>query len=483
MSRRIIVTLAVCFVLGISLAVVAQQQKDGSWKSVNDAINKGLPKTAIASLEKIEEQALKEKKYAEAVKAIGMRVAMEGVIQGSKPEEKITRMRAEIASAPEEMRPMLEAIVANWFWHYLQQNRWRFMQRTQTAEAPSDDFTTWDLPRILAEIDREFNTVLDSSDQLKKIPVSQYDILLEKGNVSDAYRPTLYDFVANNALEFYSSGEQVASRAQDAFDLSAESPIFNKAEDFIAWQPESSDDESLTLRAITLYQELLRFHQEDDDPTAFLDVDLARLVFGYNTAFGEEKAARYKAALRRFINEHRSNPTAALASHALAEVVYAEDDYVEARRIAQEGLSRHPDSVGGRRCYNLIQQVEAKSSRVVIERVWNEPGSAIEVHYRNVTKIYFRLVKFDFQEFVDSSRWQVEALNDQQRRQLLSQRPVRQWSADLPATEDFRERVETLPAVDDLASGSYFLIASHDPAFAEQDNQVSFRQEYASLLK
>ncbi|MEE2937350.1 MAG: alpha-2-macroglobulin family protein [Planctomycetota bacterium] len=482
MSRRIILTLAVCFVLGISLAVVAQQQKEGSWKAVNDAINKGLPKTAIASLEKIEEQALTEKKYAEAVKAIGMRVAMEGVIQGNKPAEKITRMRAEIETAPEEMRPMLEAIVANWFWNYLQQNRWRFMQRTQIAEAPGDDFTTWDLPRILAEIDREFKTVLESSVQLKQIPVSQYDILLEKGNVPDAYRPTLYDFVANNALEFYTSGEQVASRAQDAFDLSAESPIFSKAEDFIAWQPDSRDEESLTLRAILLYQELLRFHQDDEDPTAFLDVDLARLAFGYNTAFGEEKAARYQAALRRFINEHRSSPTAAIASHALAQIVYAEDDFVGARRIAQEGLTRHPDSVGGRRCYNLIQQIEAKSSRVVIERVWNEPGSPIEVHYRNVTKIYFRLVKFDFQEFVDSGRWQVEALNDQQRRQLLSQRPLREWSADLPATEDFRERVETLPAVDDLASGSYFLVASHDPAFIEKDNQVSFSEVWQSNL-
>ena len=54
------------------------------------------------------------------------------------------------------MKPIMQAILANWYWHYFQQNRWRFMRRTATAEPPSDDFTTWDLPRILARIDEQF---------------------------------------------------------------------------------------------------------------------------------------------------------------------------------------------------------------------------------------------------------------------------------------------------------------------------------------
>ncbi len=482
MSRRLIYTLAACFAFGLVLVLAAQQQEEGSWQAVNDALGNGLPQTAIANLQKIEERALEEKQYAEAIKAIAMKVALEGNIQGNKPEEKITRMRAEIAEAPQEMRPVMEAIVANWFWHYLQQNRWRFMQRTQTAAPPSDDFTTWDLPRLLAEIDRQFDKVFESSDTLKAIPIEQYDALLEKGNAPDSYRPTLFDFIANNALEFYASGEQVASRAQDAFDLSADSPIFSPVADFLAWSPESTDEDSLTLRAIDLYQQLLRFHRDDDDPSALLDSDLARLSFGYNSAFGEEKGARYKAALQRFAEEHASNPISARAIHARAQLVFEEGDYVEARNIAQQGFSRHPDTVGGRRCFNLIQQIEAKDSNVVTERVWNDPRPMIDVRYRNVTKIYFRLVPFDFNEFSRSGRWQPEQLDDQQQRQLLARRPVLEWNADLPATEDFKERVESLPAPDDLASGSYFLIASHEPSFNEADNHVSFTEVWESNL-
>ena len=75
---------------------------DAQWQKVEDAIKKGLPKTAITNLEPIIQGALKEKAYAEAVKAIGEKIALEGNIQGNKPEEKITRLEAEMAKAPEK---------------------------------------------------------------------------------------------------------------------------------------------------------------------------------------------------------------------------------------------------------------------------------------------------------------------------------------------------------------------------------------------
>ena len=119
-----------------------------AWKEVDDAIQKGLPKTAIEKLDPIIRDALRDRAYPEAVKAIARKIVLEGNIQGNKPEEKITRMEAEMARAPQEIKPVLQTILAHWYWHYFQQNRWRFMQRTQTAQAPGVDFTTWDLPRL-----------------------------------------------------------------------------------------------------------------------------------------------------------------------------------------------------------------------------------------------------------------------------------------------------------------------------------------------
>ncbi len=175
---------SIVFALLFSCAAVAGP-RDGQWKKVDEAIKKGLPKTAIEQLEPIITGAIKDKAYAEAIKAIGKKIALEGNIQGNKPEEKITRMQAEIAKAPDEMKPVMEAILANWYWHYFQQNRWRFMQRTRPRpKPPGEDFTTWDLPRIFAEIDKQFAKALADEKMLKATPVADYDDLLEKVPIS-----------------------------------------------------------------------------------------------------------------------------------------------------------------------------------------------------------------------------------------------------------------------------------------------------------
>src|SRR3974377_534665 len=122
--------------------------RDAQWKQVGGATAKGLPRTAITNLEPIIQGALKDRAYAEAVKAIGEKIALEGNIQGNKPEEKITRLQAEIAKAPGEIVPVMDTLLAEWYWHYYLQNKWRFMQRTAPAEQPGKDFTTWDLPRL-----------------------------------------------------------------------------------------------------------------------------------------------------------------------------------------------------------------------------------------------------------------------------------------------------------------------------------------------
>jgi len=234
--------------------------RDEAWRTVDDAVKKGLPKTAITNLEPIITAALKEKAYPEAAKAIARKIALEGTIQGNKPEERIVRLEAEMAKAPKEMTPVLETVLAEWYWRYFQQNRYRFMQRTAvaqmppsvnnpsgirptgtfagpaaTAQAPSDDFTTWDLPRLFAEIDKHFQASLAAEQILKATPIGAWDDLIERGTMPDSNRPTLYDFIAHEALEFYTSGEQAAAKPEDAFELSADGPIFRSVPELLEW--------------------------------------------------------------------------------------------------------------------------------------------------------------------------------------------------------------------------------------------------------
>ncbi|MEO8429430.1 MAG: hypothetical protein ABI651_20245, partial [Verrucomicrobiota bacterium] len=106
--------------LGFYLTAVCGWGADRTarWKEVDDAVKKGLPKSAISALEPIIKEALAEKAYAEAVNAIARKIVLESNIQGNKPEEKITRLQSVIATAPKEIAPILDTILAQWYWHY-----------------------------------------------------------------------------------------------------------------------------------------------------------------------------------------------------------------------------------------------------------------------------------------------------------------------------------------------------------------------------
>jgi hypothetical protein len=470
------------FLFVFSALYILASPPDGPWEKVQDAIRKGLPKTAIAELEPVIQQAMKEKAYSEAVKAIGLRIALEGNIQGNKPEEKITRMQAEVAKAPEEMKPVMETILANWYWHYFQQNRWRFLQRTQTAAAPSEDFTTWDLPRILAEIDNQFTKALSHEKWLKATPVSEYGVLLQAGSVPDVYRPTMFDFLVHNALEFYCSGEQGAARAEDSFEINADSPIFAPCDDFLKWQPTTTNTGSPMLKALHLYQEILAFHRDDKTKTALADADLSRLSFGYNHAVGEGKDLHFKDALKRFVEEWSQHEISARALGAWAGVLQREQALVEARRLAERGLKAFPDTAGGSMCFNIIRQIDAKSASIQTERVWNAPLPTIDITYRNITKVYFRAVSLDFEADLKSQRWGLNNYDGHRYRFLLGRTPILTWSAELPATVDYKERTEHTSAPNGLKPGFYFIFASHDPSFKENDNLVSVAPVWVSHL-
>lgn len=488
MSKRIVLILVVLGLAAGTTCSLHAAPRDALWKAVEEAVQKGLPKTAITNLDLIIPAAIKDKAHGEAAKAIARKIVLEGSIQGNKAEEKIMRMEAEIAKAPKEIVPLLDAIAANWYWHYFQNNRWRFMQRTQTAQAPGKDFTTWDLPRLFAEIDKQFSKALAGADTLKKTPIATFDELLEKGTVPDTYRPTVYDFIAHEALKFYTSGEQAAAKSEDAFELFADKPVygivplFGTAEEFIAGKIERRGDESAAEKALFLFRDLLLFHRNDRDPSAFVDANLARLAWANNAAFGEDKSARYKAALRTFVDKWADHETSALALSYWARVIQGEGDLVEARRLAQRGANAHRNSVGGRMCRNLVSEIEAKSASIATERVWNAPWPTVSVHYRNLTNVYFRAVAYDWNAFLDKRRNRPEYLSDSERRELLSKAPALSWSTNLLPTPDFKERAEELPAPATLKPGFYFLIASHDKDFSDTDNQVTFTDIWVSDL-
>ena len=457
------------------------QDRPTLWQQIAQAKKDKLPKTEMKLLEAVYLSAVADKSYPEAVKAMCQKITVEASINQPAAPFAIKELIKRADEVPDELKPITNAILANWFHDYFRRNRWRFAQRSQTAGTVSDDFETWDLRRILQEIDGAFTKALAAKEALKTIPIGDYDQLLKKGSVDDTHRPTVFDFVANEAIEFYSLDEQIIRR-QGAFDLLADSPVLSGVDEFVAWKPRSEDSESYMLRAVALYQELLSFHKGDEDPTALLDTDLNRLAFANQHASGDEKKARYRASLKRFAQQHAKHALSSRALSMLADSHFSDSEFGLAHQYATTGGKRFPDTYGGKRCLDIIEQVEHPQILVGVENVWNAAKPQFSVQYRNLDRIHFRLVKFDYQAWKFGNYTSPANLDAQLRKRITSLPAVKAWSVDMQPVENFKAREQELDAPLDIAVGSYLLLASSRPDFAAKDNFLKVQHIWKSDL-
>ena len=116
----------------------------------------------------------------------------------------INDFKTEIAQSEFPTTNILESLLANLYWQYFQENRHTFYNRTKTEEkVDTVDFRTWDLQTLFEEIHLHFKNSLKSGLMLQQEDLKQYNVLLQVAAESKIYRPTLYDFLAHTALEFY----------------------------------------------------------------------------------------------------------------------------------------------------------------------------------------------------------------------------------------------------------------------------------------
>lgn len=484
MTRHHLFPLLALFIL-FPLAALIGGPRDAQWKHVDDAISVKSPRTAIKLLEPIIASALADRAYPEAIRGIVTRIGLESSIEDGdrKSYGRILRLSREIARAPAEMKPVMRAILAHEYWRYFQENRWRHLERTEVTSGDNSDPATWSLRRILEEVDQQFMAALAYKAVLKATPIADYDDLLTKGSLPVAYRPTLYDFIAHEALSFYQAGEHGSMVSSDNFEVEATSPMFASVAEFMAWRPVSpSTGYDPALRAIALYQALLEFHVGDADRTAFYDVDLARLNYGRNIAVGDEKAARFRSALERFIGDTTQHELFASALAMLAEQWKGKGDFVRARDVAMRGRDAFPNSKGGNWCRGIIRNIEMPRADVKADSVWTTPWARINLSHSNIPRIYFRMVRSDLSPAMLLASSSYSHRKESLTKELRAAQPVLAWEEKLDVPSDFKNRFVSLPTPQNLEPGFYHLLASLDPSFDTESPQLFIVPIWISTL-
>ena len=460
-----------------------------TWSAVEKAIEDGTPRSALALLAPLKESALQARNWGNAARAIAQQAQIEASLEGNRPEEAILRLTGSIQTAPVELHPVLHALLADWYWAYFQQNRWRFLPRSRTQVEPGADFTSWDLPRLFQEIGRLFDRALSADTALKLTPVSQFEGILSPGTPSDPQRPSLYDFIAFRALQFFSAGEQAGSAPENQIELSSDLPVlggiplFGSSEEFIVpVKTERQAEGPASERALWLYRDLTQFHLSDADPAARIEVDLHRLRWAKNATAGENRSAQYLKALDRLATRWPNHSSSSQILHAKARELMSLGQFLAADQTARQGALIHRSSAGSELCRALIAELEAPASTLAAERVWLADGAstpeALQVSYKNITHLWFRAYPLVWKP----GETEPAELNEAGLDRLLKRAPAAAWDVELPATTNYTQQNVSLPGPTGLVPGRYLVVASHRRDFALKRLPLSSTQIWVSDL-
>ncbi len=460
------------------------------WKKVEEFEKKGLTKSAKDEVLKIYDLAVNDKKDAQQIKCCMYLIKYRNMVEEDSRENNIFYVDTLIDKAKAPAKNILQSMQAEMFWQYLQNNRWKFYNRTKLAEEKSKDITTWSIDKLNQTISKLYKASLTGSELLKITKLDGLDAIIIKGENTRQLRPTLYDFLAHRALGYFTNDERDVNKPAYSFTIKDEK-AFAPAAQFAAASFTTKDTASLYHKAILLLQDIIKFHLGDAAPDALIDADLARLSFMKNKAVMEGKDKLHEDALINIENKYPDNATAAQASFLKAQLYNARGqeydpfgktdnqyDIKRAKEICEAVAKKFPKSEGGVNCYNLLNSINHPSLNLQTERV-NIPGQPFRsfVKYKNIPQLYLRIIK--------TSREEVKKLNnadyDKLWVEMVKLKPVKEWSIALPDLKDYQEH-STEIKMDGLASGMYFILAGSDEKFSLGNNILAREMVYISNI-
>lgn len=462
-----------------------------AWQQVAEFENKGLPESALKTVNTIYEEAKKEQNAPQLVKAIIHQLKFTDYKEENAFVKNLNRLRDEANAATFPAKPLLHSMLAEMYWQYYENNRYRFNNRSEITTPQQDDIETWSLNKIVEETLQQYKLSLQDSDKSKNTRIDFYEPVMHTGNARGrSYRPTLFDFLAHRALTFASGSEADITQPVYAFVLDQEAYLADAAT-FADLDITTQDAFSLKYFAVQLFQELTRLHLNDQDPEALVDLEIARITFMHTNLVLPDKDKLYQIALEKLEQQYLAHPVSTRVTFLLAQT-YVEQgqlykplqseahkwDLKKAFEIAGAAKKRFSDSDGAIQCENLQRDLQSKAISAVIE-VNNIPGELFRalVRYKNVTDLHYRIIKTTREEVQTQRRkWERKYDVDSEEKFIgffLAKSPVKTGRFILPDDGDYQQHSLEVK-LDALPVGEYMVVFSHRPDFTVSKNGLAY---------
>jgi hypothetical protein len=292
------------------------------WAKADSLVAKGLTRSAIEVIQVIYTKAKNENNTGNFVKAVTYKLKLESYISDDDYVKEINDLNKEVTETQFPVKPVMYSMIAEVYWKYYQNNRYRFLNRTETVNFVPEDIRTWDLRKIIEQVIKNYQLSLEDAANLKKTSINVYDaILVKQATNSSDFRPTLYDFLAHRAVDFFMNEEPGLVSPTNGFEIN-DASYFDPYDKFINNKIISGDTYNLKYYATLILQDLIRFHTDDTNPQVLIDNDLKRLKFVKQKSIHPDKDTLYVQALENLQKKFATFPASTEVTYEIANYYY-----------------------------------------------------------------------------------------------------------------------------------------------------------------
>ena len=386
------------------------------WKTVEQNEKSSLPKSAKETVDVIYRKALKEKNSPQLIKTLIYNMKLELVIDNDKFPQLIGDIEEYTAKATDiTEQSTLHSILASLYAQYYQNNMYNINRRTAVTGYVPEDIREWTGNIFIQKITEHIQSSIKAEKELQSVEVSKYADILNIGKSSQNLRPTMYDFLMNQAVDLfaglYSNYQITQYFPQTRFQTTQ---YINPVEDFINLPVEVKEYNFIPLTT-KLYQQLLTFRLKDNNPQALLIADLNRLEFILNNTESDEAGTTYIQVLDQLDKKYAANDFCVeiLFKKAIYYNQNANQEIIPLPRgkmiaeepsentgqkmayeICQDGIKRYPNYERINLLKNLSNQITSRYANIQAPNVVY-PGKDLElkIQYRNTKNLIVEIYK------------------------------------------------------------------------------------------
>ncbi len=478
------ITLSLAAALLLAAPLFSQSQKANmdyespyadAWAAIDSLEKEGLPRSALDRTEELYKRAKAEEERAELVRAIIYRNKYLSQLEEDGLANAINRLQSEAESASFPVKPVLHSLLGELYSRYLQQQYWQLNDRAATAGERPEDIALWTTKQLLDEAARQYLLSVEE-EALFGLPISEWRAITTPNSpATEGLRPTLYDFLAHRAIDYFSNERAYLNEPVYRY-LLRDTAALAPAQTFAATSFAGRDSSAYTLKVLHLLQDLLRLRLEADNPAALADLDLKRLRFAYQKIVHPNKEALYEAALQRTVEQYRNTPEVMQAWHALAQHYQQLGQSYQpfgdtthrwkakaALNLTQKALEAYPDSYWAGPMRTLQSQLLAKRLNLLSEQVYLPDQSLLfSIAYRNVSRLHYRLIPLSAEDAFALRRSRGQKTLDD----LKAKNARLSDAIELPDEGDLQEH-RTEFALDGQGFGTYALLFATNPEFSQ----------------